>query len=64
MEAFLLACLLVALILSWIYLRDRMNDLETRLDVLERASVQHAPAAPYAPRGGVYFYNNHPAAYS
>lgn len=50
MEAFLFACLLVGLALRWIYLRDRLDTLETRIGVLERASIQYPPAAPFMPR--------------
>ena len=48
MEAFLFACMLVVLVIRWIYLRNRIDALENRLFVLERAS--HATAAPAASR--------------
>jgi len=47
MEAFLFAILLVVLVIRWIYLRDRIDALEGRIVVLERASVIHAPSAPF-----------------
>jgi uncharacterized membrane protein len=47
MEAFLFAILLVVLVVRWIYLRDRIDALEGRLVVLERASVMRAPTAPF-----------------
>ena len=47
MEAFLFAILLVVLVIRWIYLRDRIDALEGRIIVLERASVIRAPAAPF-----------------
>ena len=54
MEAFLFAILLVVLVIRWIYLRDRIDALEGRLTVLERASIIRAPVpeftAPPAPR--------------
>ena len=54
MEAFLFAILLVVLVVRWIYLRDRIDALEGRLTVLERASVIRAPIpefiAPPPPR--------------
>src|ERR1039458_3208031 len=37
MEAFLFACLLVVLVICWIYLRNRLDELENRLFGLERA---------------------------
>src|ERR1019366_407689 len=46
MEAFLLLCILVVLVIRWIYLRNRLDALEDRLFVLERASVSRAPAGP------------------
>ena len=54
MEAFLFAILLVVLVIRWIYLRDRIDALEGRLTVLERASIIRAPipefTAPPVPR--------------
>src|SRR4051812_40555111 len=54
MESFLFAILLVVLVVRWIYLRDRIDALEGRLAVLERASVMRAPipefTAPPPPR--------------
>jgi uncharacterized membrane protein len=54
MEAFLFAILLVVLVIRWIYLRDRIDALEGRLAVLERASIIRAPVpeftAPPMPR--------------
>lgn len=49
MEAFLLLCILVVLVIRWIYLRNRLHALEYRLSELERASVNHAFAGPFAP---------------
>ena len=46
MEAFLFACMLVVLVIRWIYLRNRLDALENRLFVLELASVNRAPAPP------------------
>jgi len=48
MEAFLLLCILVVLVIRWIYLRNRLDALENRLFVLERASVSRAPASQFA----------------
>jgi hypothetical protein len=42
MEAFLFAILLVVLVVRWIYLRDRIDALEGRILVLERASINLA----------------------
>jgi len=47
MEAFLFAILLVVLVIRWIYLRDRIDALEGRILVLERASVMRPPAVPF-----------------
>jgi uncharacterized membrane protein len=46
MEAFMFACMLVVLVIRWIYLRNRLDAMEDRLFVLERASVNWAPAMP------------------
>ena len=46
MEEFVFACMLVVLVIRWIYLRNRLDALENRLFVLERASVRWAPASP------------------
>jgi uncharacterized membrane protein len=48
MEAFLFACTLVVLIIRWIYLRDRFDALESRLAVLERASIDRVPTVEWA----------------
>src|ERR1017187_2414896 len=51
MEAFLLACLLVVLVVRWIYLRNRLDELENRLFGLESsvaAADRRAFAAPVA----------------
>jgi uncharacterized membrane protein len=45
----LFACTLVVLIIRWIYLRDRIDALEGRLTVLERASLYRAPAPEFSP---------------
>jgi uncharacterized membrane protein len=50
MEAFLFTCMLVVLVIRWIYLRNRLDAMENRLFVLERASVNWAPAAAPVPR--------------
>ena len=49
MEAFLFAILLVVLVVRWIYLRDRIDALEGRILVLERASINLAPSPRLAP---------------
>jgi uncharacterized membrane protein len=54
MEEFLFAGVLVVLVVRWIYLRNRLDELENRLFVLERASIGWARAgeviAPPTPR--------------
>ena len=53
MESFLFVCILVVLVIRWIYLRNRLDELENRLFLLERAAertpVVHV-AAPPIPR--------------
>jgi uncharacterized membrane protein len=44
MEEFLFAGVLVVLVIRWVYLRNRLDTLENRLFVLERASVNWAHA--------------------
>jgi hypothetical protein len=41
-EVFLFVCVLVVLVIRWIYLRDRLYELENRLSVLERESAKRA----------------------
>src|ERR1019366_7184476 len=41
-EVFLFVCVLVVLLIRWIYLRDRLYELENRLSVLERESAKRA----------------------
>jgi uncharacterized membrane protein len=49
MESFILLCIVVVLVVRWIYLRNRLDALENRLFVLERASVNWAPAGHFTP---------------
>ena len=42
---FLFVCMLVVLVVRWIYLRDRIDALESRLSALERESQHRAYAA-------------------
>ncbi len=50
MESFLFVCILVVLVIRWIYLRNRLDALENRLFLLERAAdrapAQHVAAPP------------------
>ena len=48
MEEFLLLVLLVLLLVRWIYLRNRLDEVESRLSVLERATANRAPAVQFA----------------
>lgn len=45
MESFLFVCILVVLVIRWIYLRNRLDALENRLFLLERAA-ERAPVLP------------------
>ena len=48
MDSFLIVCLLVVLAIRWIYLRNRLYEIESRIGTLERLSVPPAaqPALP------------------
>ena len=59
METLLLLCLMVALVIRWIYLRDRLNEMDRRINALASAVYaqpkavretvsRQAPAEPVA----------------
>jgi uncharacterized membrane protein len=51
MESFLIVCLLVVLVIRWVYLRNRLYEIESRIGTLERLSVPPAaqPSLPPQP---------------
>jgi len=51
MESFLIVCLLVVLVIRWVYLRNRLYEIESRIGILERLPVPPAaqPALPPQP---------------
>ena len=48
MELFLVVCLIAILIIRWVYLRDRLDEIESRVQTLAMA-VAAMPTAPAAP---------------
>ena len=51
MESFIIVCLLVVLVIRWVYLRNRLYEIESRIGTLERLSVPPAaqPSLPPQP---------------
>src|SRR5260370_1600346 len=47
MEVFLFICVLMVLVVRWAYLRNRLDAVENRLAVLERASINRALAGQF-----------------
>ena len=44
MEAFLIFCLIVVLLIRWVYIRNRLDEMEERLKSLEYRTIpQPAP---------------------
>ena len=51
MESFLIVCLIVVLVIRWVYLRNRLYEIESRIGTLERLPVPPAtqPSLPPQP---------------